>query len=58
MRDDLAPGVHALSSEDEARVARAALEVRGGSADPAPSRGRPGGAAQPWPVHRYRSASA
>ena len=58
MRDDLAPGVHALSSEDEARVARAALEVRGGSADPVPSRGRPGGAAQPWPVHRYRSASA
>lgn len=56
MRGDLAPGVHALSGEDEARVARAALAVRGGSADPAPSRSRPGGAAQPWSVHRYRAA--
>lgn len=55
MRGDLAPGVHTLTAEDEARVARAALAVRGGSADPAPSRSRPGGAAQPWSVHRYRA---
>ncbi|QZY53357.1 adenosylhomocysteinase [Leucobacter tenebrionis] len=56
MGGDLAPGVHTLSAEDEDRVARAALEARGGSADPAPLRSRPGGAAQPWAVHRYRAA--
>lgn len=60
----LAPGVHVLAEEDERRVARAALSALGGAADPdpGPERGsaaadaapRPGGAAQPWRVHRYR----
>ena len=51
----LAPGVHALSAEEEARVARAALRARGGApGDTAPAT-RAGGAAQPWTVHRYRA---
>lgn len=58
MRGDLLPGVHALAVEDEHAVARAALVARGGSADPAPDRTRPGGAAQPWTVHRYRASGA
>ena len=49
------PGVHALSAEDERLVARAALAARGGTADDAGDPGRPGGAAQAWTVHRYRS---
>ncbi len=51
----LAAGVHVLAPEDEQRVARAALRARGGAADTAAALGRPGGAAQPWRVHRYHS---
>jgi adenosylhomocysteinase len=54
MREELPAGVHALSAADEDLVARAALAARGADADPAPSGARPGGAAQPWTVHRYR----
>ncbi len=49
-----APGVHALTAEDELLVARAALAARGGSAEWTRGSARPGGAAQPWTVHRYR----
>lgn len=52
----LEPGVHVLDTADELRVASAALAARGDDADPAPDAFRPGGAAQPWRVHRYRSA--
>lgn len=52
-RGDLDPGVHVLSQAAERRIARAALTARGGSVDPAPEDARPGGAAQPWRVHRY-----
>lgn len=52
---DLPAGVHALSGFEEEIVARAALRARGGSADRAPATARPGGAAQHWAVHRYRS---
>ncbi|MHA3684411.1 adenosylhomocysteinase [Leucobacter sp. HY1908] len=55
MRERTPPGVHALSAAEETRVARAALAARGGGADPAPEVMRAGGAAQPWPVHRYRT---
>lgn len=55
INDDLAPGVHPILVADEDLVARTALEFRGGSADPAPAITRPGGAAQPWQVHRYRN---
>lgn len=54
---DADPGVQALTREDEDRVARAALAGRGGGADPAADRVRPGGAAQDWTVHRYRGDS-
>ncbi len=53
---ELEPGVHAIDTADELRVAAAALAARGDGADPAPVGARPGGAAQPWRVHRYRSA--
>lgn len=53
---ELEPGVHAIDTGDELRVAAAALAARGDGADPAPTGARPGGAAQPWRVHRYRSA--
>ena len=53
MREDLPDGVHTILPEDERGVAAAALAARGGSTDPAPSDARPGGAAQPWRVHRY-----
>ncbi|SDQ37448.1 adenosylhomocysteinase [Leucobacter chromiiresistens] len=49
-------GVHRLSEADERRVAAAALAARGGAVDPSPDSPRAGGAAQPWTVHRYRSA--
>lgn len=52
---DLPAGVHALSGFEEEIVARAALRARGGSADSTPATPRPGGAAQHWAVHRYRS---
>ena len=55
MREHPAPGVHALSAEEERAVARAALTTRGASADPDPEQLRAGGAAQPWRVHRYRA---
>ncbi|WP_231580763.1 MULTISPECIES: adenosylhomocysteinase [unclassified Leucobacter] len=55
-RAELEPGVHAIETADELRVAAAALAARGDGADPAPVGARPGGAAQPWRVHRYRSA--
>ncbi|WP_244304639.1 adenosylhomocysteinase [Leucobacter viscericola] len=55
MGEDLAPGVHPILTADEDLVARTALTFRGGSADPAPTSARPGGAAQPWQVHRYRA---
>ncbi|MBL3698360.1 adenosylhomocysteinase [Leucobacter luti] len=55
---ELSPGVHTLSVADEHAVARAALAARGGSADATPQRSRPGGAAQPWTVHRYRATRA
>lgn len=55
LSDDLAPGVHPILASDEDLVARIALQYRGGSADPAPQTTRPGGAAQPWQVHRYRN---
>lgn len=55
MREDPPAGVHALSAEEEHLVARAALAARGADADPAPLGARPGGAAQPWTVHRYRA---
>ena len=58
MLETPAPGVHALSDAEEAQVARAALAARGGGADPAPEKVRAGGAAQPWPVHRYRTQTA
>ncbi|WP_449281658.1 adenosylhomocysteinase [Leucobacter sp.] len=57
MRDELPAGVHALSTAEEHLVARAALATRGADADPAPSDARPGGAAQPWTVHRYRASA-
>ncbi len=50
----LAPGVHPLAPSAEQRVARAALDARGDGADPLANTRRPGGAAQPWRVHRYR----
>lgn len=55
MRERPTPGVHALSSDEERAVARAALTARGASADPDPQQLRAGGAAQPWRVHRYRT---
>lgn len=58
IREDLTAGVHTITVEDERLVAATALEVRGGSTDPAPSVARPGGAAQPWTVHRYRQEAA
>lgn len=54
MREDLPAGVHTILAEDERLVAAIALEVRGGTTDPEPPTHRPGGAAQPWTVHRYR----
>ncbi|RGE23827.1 hypothetical protein D1J51_02210 [Leucobacter sp. wl10] len=57
-RDDLPAGVHALPAEDEHLVARAALAARAAAADPARAAARPGGAAQPWTVHRYRAPGA
>lgn len=53
IREDLPAGVHTIRPEDERLVAAAALAARAGSTDPAPSDARPGGAAQPWRVHRY-----
>ena len=53
MREDLPAGVHTILPEDERLVAAAALAARAGSTDPAPAAARPGGAAQPWRVHRY-----
>lgn len=55
MGEDLSPGVHQILPADEELVARTALQFRGGSADPSPRLNRPGGAAQPWRVHRYRT---
>ena len=51
----LPPGVHVLSAAEERRVAAAALGSLGGGLDPEPEETRPGGAAQPWRVHRYRA---
>lgn len=51
----LPPGVHALSVAEEERVARAALNARGGAPARPVRSDRAGGAAQPWRVHRYRS---
>ncbi|WP_427868561.1 adenosylhomocysteinase [Leucobacter luti] len=51
----LPPGVHVLSAAEERRVAAAALGALGGGLDPEPEETRPGGAAQPWRVHRYRA---
>jgi adenosylhomocysteinase len=49
------PGVHTLDQAAERRVAQAALTAQGASVDPAPTDARPGGAAQHWTAHRYRS---
>lgn len=52
-RDEL--GVHMLDLADERRVALAALAAHGGTVDAADTDARPGGAAQHWTSHRYRS---
>lgn len=69
LEGELAPGLHLLSAAEERRVAEAALFAGGGNYEQGNSgrgtsgrgnfeRGnfaaRPGGAAQPWNVHRFR----
>lgn len=55
-RGGLSAGVHALPSEVEDRVARAALVSRGGSADPPPHTQRAATAGRSWRAHRYQPA--